>query len=93
MKTRLKVHGRIEDGILIKEGKKVVKFFKYDGYGIAVSDLVGGVSGVVVDSQYDGKLYTSVDNLLDNGIRHTFENNGKEERQIILPVQYWRGAR
>ena len=81
-----KVHGRIEDGILIKDGKKVVKFWKHNGYGIAVTDLVGGVNGVILDTQYDGKLYSSVDNLFENGIRHQFG----EEKQVILPVQYWR---
>lgn len=89
MRKKAKVHGRIEDGVLVKDGKKVVKFWKHDGYGIAISDLVGGVSGVILDSQYDGKLYSSVDNLFENGIRHDF--NG--EKQIILPVQFWRGVK
>ena len=89
-----KVHGRIEDGILIKDGNKVVKFFKHNGYGIAITDLIGGVSGVVLDTQYDGKLYSSVDNLFEHGIRHNFVNHkGEEERQIILPVERWRGVR
>lgn len=82
--------GRVVDNILYKNGRKVVKFWKHDGYGLNVADL-HEVNGVVIDSQYDGKLYTSTSNLYEHGISHTFINkSGRAEQQLILPVQYWR---
>lgn len=89
MKKTAKVHGRIEDGILIKDGKKVVKFWKHNGYGIAISDLGGDVNAIILKTKYDGNLYTSVDNLFKNGIPHEFG----DEKQIILPLQHWRGVK
>lgn len=89
MKKAHKVHGRVEDGILVKDGKKVVKFWKHNGYGIDIDDLTGGVNGVVLETQYDGKLYSSVSNLFENGIRHDFQG----EKQIILPLEFWRGVK
>jgi hypothetical protein len=83
-----KVHGRVIDNILHKDGKKVVKFWKHDGYGIDVRDL-HNVNGVVLDTQYDGKLYASTSTLREYGIDHMF----KDEKQLILPVKHWRKVR
>lgn len=80
--------GRVLDNILYKDLKKTKKFFKYDGYGINTADL-HEVLGVVIETKYDGKLYTSVSNLEENGIPWDF--NG--ERQLILPVKFWRNVR
>lgn len=78
--------GRVLDGILYKNDRQAVKFWKYGGYGVKVADL-HNVVGVVIDTQYDGKLYTSVSNLEEHGIPHVF---GESEKQLILPVEHWR---
>ena len=93
MKKPPKVHGRVVDGILYKTAKQAKKFWKHEGYGVAVADT-HNVQGIVIQTQYDGKLYTNVPNLEEHGIAHTFiDPKGKEEKQLILPVQYWREVR
>lgn len=77
--------GRVDEHILHKRGRQVQKFFKHNGYGINVDDL-HEINGIVLETKYDGKLFTSVSNLRENGITHYFG----EEKQLILPVQYWR---
>lgn len=91
MKKQLnKVKGHIIDDILYKTEKQAVKFWKHGGYGVKVADL-HNVLGVVIDTQYDGKLYTPVSNLEEHGIPHTFfDKAGKPEKQLILPVSYWK---
>lgn len=84
-----KVRGRVIDGILQKTSKQAIKFWKYNGYGIRVSDL-HNVEGVVIETEYDGKLYTNISNLEEHGIEHTYKD---EEKQLILPVRYWRKVR
>jgi hypothetical protein len=84
-KPQHRVHGRIVDGILHKDGNKVVKFWKHNGYGIDVRDL-HNILGVVLDTQYDGKLYASLSTIEANGIDNMFG----EEKQLILPVEHWR---
>lgn len=88
MKKLPKVKGRVIDGILYKNSKQAIKFWKHDGYGIKLADL-HNIQGVVIDTQYDGKLYASLTTLEEHGIPHTFG----DEKQLILPVKHWRGAR
>lgn len=78
-------HGRVVDGVLQKGGTAVVKFWAFDGYGINVADL-HEVTGVLLDTKYDGRLYTPLSVLREHGIEHDF--NG--EKQLILKVEYWR---
>jgi len=78
------MRGQIVDNILVKRGKQVVKFFKYQGYGVAVKDLER-VRGVKLHTKYDGILYAD---------RHVFYKHGIEvefgvEKQLVLPVNYW----
>ena len=76
--------GTIQDNILVKRGKLVVKFFKHNGYAVPVKDLEQ-VRGVKLYTKYDGILYAD---------RHVFHQHGlwndfKGEEQLILPVKYW----
>lgn len=83
------VKGRVVDDILYKNVRQAVKFYKYDGYGIKISDM-HNIIGIVIETKYDGKLYTSISNLWEHGIPHIFN---EDERQLILPVKYWRGVK
>lgn len=78
-------HGTLNRGYLIKKGKQVQKFWKFDGYGIAVNDL-RRCKGVILHTQYDGVLYAYVDDFAKHGIPHLY----KDEQQLVLPTNYWR---
>lgn len=79
------MHGRVKDGWLIKQGKQVVKFWKYGGYAIPVVELQQ-IDGVILYTQYDGTLYQTSDVILKDGIGHIFN----DEVQKVLPVSGWR---
>ena len=79
------MHGVIVQGFLIKRGKQVQKFWKYDGYGISEQDLNKLDQGVILYTQYDGVLYAYKDTIRDKGIIHDFDG----EKQYILPVKDW----
>lgn len=74
----------VADNILIKRGKQVVKFWKYDGYAVAVEHLEK-VRGVKLYTDYDGILYADRHLFYKHGI----ENNYQGEAQLVLPTKYW----
>lgn len=76
--------GTIIDNNLVKKGKQVVKYWKHNGYAVAEKDLEQ-IQGVILHTQYDGKLYARRDMFYRNGIENTY--NG--EKQIVLPTKYW----
>lgn len=78
------MHGIVKDGWLIKRGKQVVKFWKYNGYAIPVEEL-RKVKGVVLHTQYDGILYQTSEVIFNEGIKNMF----KEEEQLVLPSSMW----
>lgn len=87
------IKGRVLDNILHKNIKQALKFFKHNGYGVRVADL-HEVNGVLLDTKYDGRLYAPVSLLYKYGIEHTFVNkSGEEEKQLVMPVEYWREVR
>jgi hypothetical protein len=76
--------GAIENYDLVKKGKQVVKFWKYGGYAVPVSDL-DKVRGVKLYTQYDGILYAPRNVFYAHGIPNNF--NG--EQQLVLPTNFW----
>lgn len=76
--------GHAQEGVLYKSKRQTQKFWKYKGYGINTADLAN-VTDIVIETEYDGKLHTTVSNLRENGIAHHF----KDEKQLILPVEHW----
>lgn len=81
----MKTRGRVLEGVLQKNQRQAKKFWKYDGYGVKVADL-HEVTGVLLDTMYDGRLYVPLSTLRQHGIQHWFG----DEEQLILPVQYWK---
>jgi len=77
-------HGIVQDGWLVKQGKQVQKFWKHNGYGLALSDL-DDIKGVVLHTQYDGILWATKEELLKHGQEHMFN----DEKQLIMGVHLW----
>lgn len=78
------VKGVVIDQVLVKRGKQVVKFFKYNGYAVAESDIEK-VHGVKLYTQYDGILYADRHMFYKHGIPNTY----KDEKQLVLPLEHW----
>ncbi len=76
--------GTVIDNNLVKRGKQVQKYWKHNGYAVATRDLEQ-IQGVVLHTEYDGKLYARRDQFYADGIENTY--NG--EQQLILPTKYW----
>jgi len=76
--------GKIENNDLVKRGKQVIKFRKYDGYAVATDDLEK-VHGVKLYTHEDGVLYARREVFYNHGLF----NDYKGETQLILPVKYW----
>lgn len=78
------MRGVVEEGVLVKQGKQVQKFWKYNGYAVSVADLER-VSGVKLYTPSDGILFATRQKFIEHGI----DNIYKDEEQLVLPVQYW----
>lgn len=76
--------GSIENGVLVKRGKQVVKYRRLNGYAVPIVDL-DKVKGVQLYTSEDGVIYSPVETFFKKGIFNDF--NG--EKQQVLPVQYW----
>lgn len=76
--------GKIIDNVLVKKGKQVQKYWKYNGYAVAVKDLEQ-VRGVKLYTEYDGVLYARREQFYNDGIENIY--NG--EKQLILPTKFW----
>lgn len=76
--------GIIKDFELIKKGKQVQKFWKHNGYAVAIRDLEK-VRGVKLYTEYDGILYARREVFYNHGIENIY--NG--EKQLVLPTKYW----
>lgn len=76
--------GKIIDYTLVKTGKQVQKFWKYNGYAVAENDLEK-VRGVKLYTKDDGILFARREVFYQHGIKNIF--NG--ENQLVLPVKYW----
>lgn len=75
---------QIINNTLVKKGKQVHKFWKHDGYAVAVRHLEQ-VRGVKLYTEYDGILYADRHLFYKHGI----ENNYEGEEQLVLPTKYW----
>ena len=78
-------HGTLHNGWLIKKGKQVQKFWKFNGYGLAQEDLKD-IKGVVLYTTYDGILWATVKEIVAHGQPHRFNN---DEAQLILATALW----
>lgn len=76
--------GTMDGYDLVKKGKQVQKFWKYNGYAVKTNDLEK-VRGVKLYTQYDGTLYARRDVFFKYGIA----NNYNGEEQLVLPTKYW----
>lgn len=84
------LHGKLDrHGRLIKTGKQVVLYDKYDGFGIPV-DVLRVVKGVEI--HYKGVVYhASVEDFKKHGIPETYDKGiFDKEEQYILPRKYWK---
>lgn len=73
------------DGVLVKRGKQVVKFWKHNGYAINEQDLQR-CRLIRLETAYDGTLEATPDTVRAKGIA----NNFKGEQQYVLPVADWK---
>ena len=78
------IRGQVVNYILVKRGKQVVKFRRYNGYAVAEKDLEQ-VRGVELHSKEDGVIYARRDQFYKDGIPNVYLG----EKQLILPVKYW----
>lgn len=78
------VKGTIIDNILVKRGKQVIKYWKYNGYAVKEEDLEK-VRGVKLYTEYDGVLYADRHLFYKHGIDNFYNN----EAQKVLPTKYW----
>lgn len=76
--------GTIIDNVLVKRGKQVIKYWKYNGYAVREIDL-DKVRGVKLYTEYDRVIYADRHVFYKHGIRNVY--NGEE--QLVLPVKYW----
>jgi hypothetical protein len=79
------MHGELKDGWLIKKGKQVQKYWKFNGYAIPFK-LLASIKGVVLYTQYDGVLYATSADIMKHGLRNNFQG----EEQLVLPLKHWR---
>lgn len=82
------MHGQISEDKLIKRGKQVVKYRRYNGYAVAESDLEK-VHGVELHTKEDNIIYAPRHLFYQEGIINDF--NG--EKQYILPLHHWERVR
>lgn len=80
-----KIVGELKDGVLVKKGRQVVLFRRYDGFGFTQKIVdTPGIQKILVN--YNGVEYiTSPAVLSAHGIR--YDNHGEE--QIVLPRKWW----
>lgn len=77
--------GTLQNGVLLKTGKQVVLFKKYDGFGFTRKVLLDERIDQI-EIHYEGKIYKTVPSqFFYYGV--PYDDNG--DQQLILPRKRW----
>lgn len=80
-----KIVGELKDGDLIKRGKQVVLFRRYDGFGFS-RKIIDTPEIKQIRVEYQDKTYTTTPMMfVTRGIPYS---NG-DDKQLILPRKWW----
>lgn len=86
MKVNGKNIGELKGGVLIKKGKQVKRFKKYDGYAIPEGLLQDETVKYIRVIDEVGIYEASIGLFKNKGIRY---HRKPYESQLVLPRKYW----